>query len=77
MWAREEERRRLQAEEMLRKACEAGQASEARNKALEEEVGRGERVVYEEEGMGCFGCLQRRRREVLRRREFFARQIGL
>lgn len=44
-WAREEEGGRLQAEERFRKACEAGQALEARTKALEEEVGRGERVV--------------------------------
>lgn len=40
VWAREEEASRLQAEERLRRACEAGQALEARNKALEEEVGR-------------------------------------
>lgn len=42
VWAREEEGRRLQAEERLRKACEAGQVLEARNTALEEEVSRGE-----------------------------------
>lgn len=40
VWAREEEGRRVQAEERLRKACEAGQALEARSKALEEEVSR-------------------------------------
>lgn len=45
VWAREEEGRRLQAETRLGKACEAGQALEARNKALEQEVMLGERVV--------------------------------
>lgn len=38
VWAREEEERRLQAEERLRRACEAGQALEARGTALKEEV---------------------------------------
>ena len=42
MWAREEEGRRLQAEEELSKARGAEQALEARNKALEQEVIQGE-----------------------------------
>lgn len=46
-WAREEEKRRLQAEEKLRRACEVGQALEARGRALKEEVRRGVQVVGE------------------------------
>eukprot|EP00903_Cladosiphon_okamuranus_P009414 g8978.t1 len=47
VWAREEEQRRLQAEEGLRKACEAGRALEARSKALEEEVCESKRQLDE------------------------------
>lgn len=38
VWAREEEDRRLQTEEKLRRACEVVQLLEARGKALKEEV---------------------------------------
>lgn len=38
VWAREEEERRLQAEEKLRRACEVGKALDERRKALKEEV---------------------------------------
>lgn len=37
-WAREEERRRLLAEESLKRASDAGHAAEERRKELEEEV---------------------------------------
>eukprot|EP00752_Nemacystus_decipiens_P010615 g9453.t1 len=47
VWAREEEGRRLQAEERLAKACEAGQALEARNKALEHEACESKRQLEE------------------------------
>lgn len=41
VWAREEEERRLQTEEKLRRVCEVGKALDDRRKALKEEVRRG------------------------------------
>ncbi|CAM9252741.1 unnamed protein product [Pylaiella littoralis] len=46
-WAREEEKRRLQAEEKLRRACEVGQALEARGRALKEEARQSKRQLEE------------------------------
>ncbi|CBJ49174.1 hypothetical protein Esi_0207_0040 [Ectocarpus siliculosus] len=76
-WAREEEKHRVQAEEVLGRACESGRALEARGKVLEKEAHESKRQL-DERRLKMEGALEdlRRRTAENERLEAQAKTVG-